>query len=395
MTINTSYKLLESKEAFNEFITENQEVTWLAFDTEFITEKRFIPQLCLIQVATEHGNYLIDSLKISDLSALMEMMENPAILKITHAGENDYRIFYKLFGTLPVNVFDTQIADGFLNYQFPMSFKDLVKRYLNIHLQKGYKVSNWSKRPFDDKQLNYALEDVIYLYDLYTELKTALAKRGRFGWVMDECQTLCKQSAYESDPYKDLAKSRTFGTLRKQSKVFLVRLMDWRQSEAARKNISKKMVMDTKIMYEIAKNIGVGKKALESHRIIPDWVTRKYWDTFAQLYEQPVTDAENAVIKQYGSPVRSNMQRALTMDLLISLLKYKAMEYEVSSNLIVNRADLNQMKLEPNFFPGYFENGWRRELLGDDLIGWLKNRSPLSVEMVENQWIIAEKKRKK
>jgi len=73
-------------------------------------------------------------------------------------------------------------------------------------------------------------------------------------------------------------------------------------------------------------------------------------------------------------------------------LKYKAMEYEVSSNLIVNRADLNQMKLEPNFFPSYFETGWRQELLGDDLISWLKNRSPLSVEMVENQWIIAEKK---
>ncbi|MGB1121304.1 MAG: ribonuclease D [Saprospiraceae bacterium] len=392
MTINTEYTLLESRNAFNEFIAENQEITWLAFDTEFITEKRFTPQLCLIQVATENGNYLIDSLQITDLSGLMAMMENPAILKITHAGENDYRIFYKLFGTLPVNVFDTQIADGFLNYQFPMSFKDLVKRYLNIHLQKGYKVSNWSKRPFDDRQLNYALEDVIYLYDLYIELKTALAKRGRFGWVMDECQTLCRQSAYESDPYKSLAKSRTFGTLRKQSKVFLIRLMDWRSEEAASKNMSKKMIMDTKIMYEIAKNIGVGKKALESHRIIPDWVTRKYWNTFANLYEQPVTAEEEAVIKQYGSPIRSNMQRSLTMDLLISLLKYKAMEYEVSSNLIVNRADLNQMKLEPNFFPSYFETGWRQELLGDDLISWLKNRSPLSVEMVENQWIIAEKK---
>jgi hypothetical protein len=70
------------------------------------------------------------------------------------------------------------------------------------------------------------------------------------------------------------------------------------------------------------------------------------------------------------------------------------MEYEVSSNLIVNRADLNQMKLEPNYFPDYFEEGWRRELLGDDLLSWLKNRSPLSVEMVKNQWVISEKKKK-
>ena len=391
MISDTEYSLIENKESFNSFIDENQDITWLAFDTEFITEKRFLPQLCLIQVATEHGNYLIDSLHVSDLSGLMRMMENPSILKITHAGENDYRIFFKLFGSLPVNVFDTQIADGFLNYQYPLSFKELVKKYLNIDLQKGYKVSNWSKRPFDQRQLDYALEDVIYLYDLYIALRDALAKRGRFGWVMDECQQLCLESSYESNPYKDLAKSRTFGTLRKQSKVFLIRLMDWRSQEAKRKNMSKKMVMDTKIMYEVAKNIGVGKKALESHRIIPDWVTRKYWETFSDLYNLPVTDEENAIVKQYGSPIRSDLQRSLTMDLLISLLKYKAMEYEVSSNLIVNRNDLNKMKLESNFFPSYFENGWRRELLGDDLIAWLKNRSPLSVEMKDNQWVIAEK----
>jgi ribonuclease D len=391
LIVDTEYTLVENQESFDSFVSENQQITWLSFDTEFITEKRFVPQLCLIQVATENGNYLIDSLQVADLSGLMTMMENPAILKITHAGENDYRIFYKLFGSLPVNVFDTQIADGFLNYQYPLSFKELVKKYLNVDLQKGYKVSNWSKRPFDQRQLDYALEDVIYLYDLYISLKDVLAKRGRFGWVMDECQQLCQAASYKSNPYKDLANSRTFGTLRKQSKVFLIRLMDWRKEEAKRKNMSKKMIMDTKIMYEIAKNIGVGKKALESHRIIPDWVTRKYWDTFSDLYSLPVTEDENAIIKQYGSPIRSDLQRSLTMDLLIALLKYKAMEYEVSSNLIVNRGDLNQMKLEPNFFPSYFENGWRRELLGDDLITWLKNRSPLSVEMTDNQWIIAEK----
>ncbi len=391
---NITYSLLEDSTAFKEFLATNQSISWLAYDTEFITEKRFEPQLCLIQVATANGVYLIDSLKIQDLEGLMVMMKNPDILKITHAGENDYRIFYQLFKILPINVFDTQIADGFLNYQYPMSFKDLVKKYLDIDLQKGFKVSNWSNRPIDQKQIDYALEDVIYLYELYEKLKAELSERGRFDWVIDECQELCKEDAYKSKPYKDLANSRTFGTLRKQSQVFLIRLIDWRKDEAKQKNLSKKMVLDTKIMYEIAKNIGVGKKALESHRIIPAWVTTRYWETFLELYNRPATSEEQAIIKEYGSPVQSNLQRSLTMDLLLSLLKYKAMEYEVSSNLIVNRADLNQMKLESNYFPPYFEKGWRRELLGDDLIRWLKNRSPLSVEMVENQWFISEKNKK-
>ncbi len=388
---NTDYLFLETQIAFDEFVTTNQSITWLAYDTEFIMEKRFYPDLCLIQVATEVGTYLIDSIKIKDLGGLMSMMENPDILKITHAGENDYRIFYKLFGVLPKNIFDTQVADGFMNPQYPMSFKDLVWKYLKVSLQKGFKVSDWRKRPLTEKQLDYALDDVIYLYELYQKLKAKLDERGRFDWVMQECQLLGEADYYEKDPYKDLAKSRTFSSLRKKEKLFLIRLMDWRIALAKRKNISKKMVLDTKIMYEIAKSMGVSKKALQSHRIIPNWVTTKHWDEFLELYNMPETDEANLVIKKYGSPVRSNMQRSLTMDLLIAMLKYKAMEYEVSSNLIVNRADLNEMKLKSNFFPEYFEKGWRKELLGKELVSWLKSRSPLSVEIIDNQWIIKEK----
>lgn len=387
----TKYLLLETQTDFDAFVDANQAITWLAYDTEFIMEKRYYPELCLIQVATEVGTYLIDSIKIEKLDGLMRMMENPDVLKITHAGENDYRIFYKLFGVLPKNVFDTQIADGFMNAQFPMSFKDLVWKYLKVSLQKGFKVSDWSKRPLTEKQLDYALDDVIYLYDLYKNLKIKLDERGRFDWVMQECQLLGEAEYYESDPYKDLAKSRTFSSLRKKEKLFLIRLMDWRIALAKRKNISKKMVLDTKIMYEIAKSMGVSKKALQSHRIIPNWVTTKHWDEFLELYNKEETEHENAVIKKHGSPVKSNMQRSLTMDLLIAMLKYKAMEYEVSSNLIVNRADLNDMKLKSDFFPEYFEKGWRKELLGKELISWLKSRNPLSVEIVDNEWIIKEK----
>jgi ribonuclease D len=315
----------------------------------------------------------------------------PNILKITHAGENDYKIFLKLYGTLPQNVFDTQIADGFLTHHYPLSFKELAKKHLNINLDKGFKVSDWKKRPFDHKQIEYAIEDVAYLYDLYQILKTKLEEKKRFQWVLDECNALTLLDSYQSDPYKDLDRSRTFIGLNKKEQIFLLRMMDWRSAVAKEKNQSKNMIIETKVMYEVAKGIGLSRKALESHRIIPNWVTTKYWDTFLDFYQREATPEELKIVKQYSSPARNSTQRMMTMDLLISLLKYKAMEYDVSYNLIVSRSDLEEMKIDAAFFPAYFESGWRKELLGEEFVKWLKLRAALKIELAENQWIISMK----
>ena len=100
---------------------------WLAFDTEFIGEKRYYTLLCLIQVKCETGTYLLDSLKIPDLTPFLRLIEDERITKITHAGDNDYRLLNILYGTIPKNIFDTQIAAGFIGYRYPMSFGKLVE----------------------------------------------------------------------------------------------------------------------------------------------------------------------------------------------------------------------------------------------------------------------------
>ena len=152
-----NYTLIETKEGVQAFLDENQNIEWMGFDTEFIGEKRFHTLLCLVQLATENGYYLLDTIKLKTYPGILDLFTDPKILKLTHAGENDYRIFYNQFGIIPVNVFDTQLAAGFVGYKYPTSFQKLVEKELGVFVPKGYTVSDWEERPFSPKQISYAL----------------------------------------------------------------------------------------------------------------------------------------------------------------------------------------------------------------------------------------------
>ena len=110
--------LIEDEHAMQQFIEENKEIDWLCFDTEFVGEKRYVTLICLIQIATENGFYFIDTLKLDNIDPFLDLLEDASILKITHAGENDYRLLQQQMDVIPRNVFDTQIVSGFAGYKY-------------------------------------------------------------------------------------------------------------------------------------------------------------------------------------------------------------------------------------------------------------------------------------
>lgn len=158
----------------------------MCFDTEFVGEKRFETLLCLIQVVTSEGVYIIDPLVINDISPFLTLLERQDILKITHAGENDYRVFYNSYGILPKNAFDTQIAARFIGYSYPISFVKLVERELGMVLDKTYTVADWESRPLNEDQILYALNDVIPLPKLWQQMDKKVKELERTDWLKEE-----------------------------------------------------------------------------------------------------------------------------------------------------------------------------------------------------------------
>ncbi|RMF01545.1 MAG: ribonuclease D, partial [Bacteroidetes bacterium] len=134
------YTLIENSRQLEACYEQLKDADWITFDTEFVGEKRFTTLICLIQLSSEEANFLIDPIRVEDLRPFFDLIEDPHILKITHAGENDYRLLYQQFNVLPKNVFDTQLAAGLLGYRYPSGLGKLVSAELNVQLKKGFAV---------------------------------------------------------------------------------------------------------------------------------------------------------------------------------------------------------------------------------------------------------------
>lgn len=384
------YTMIETMEALQDFCDQNRDVDYLSFDTEFIGEKRYYPKLCLIQAATVHGNYLIDPIKLKDIRLFLELISSPNILKITHSGENDYRILYNQFGVTPKNTFDTQIAAGFAGYSYPVSFQRLINGELKFHVDKGFSVSDWESRPINTRQLQYALNDVIYLKDLYDSLKEKLSGE-RFEWAGEEMQKREDPTFYFVSPLKEIANNSLIYKLRKtQDKIFLLRILRWRDNQARQKDASKNMILDGKMLNEIAKNMGSGRAALRNHRRIPSHILRKYEDALFEMYEETPTKEELELLKALPKSSKDNPEKDIFLDVLYLYIKYKAVEFDVAPSLLISKRELQPIKTDNSFFPEVLKGGWRKKLLGETCLNWIRDKKPIRASMVNGQltWVM-------
>lgn len=380
------HTMIDDADGMNEFARTNEGIDWMCFDTEFIGEKRFVTMICLIQVATVKGNFLIDPLKVSDLTPLLNMLTDERILKIVHAGDNDYRILNTHFGIIPKNTFDTQIASAFAGYKYPVAFAKLVESELKVPISKGYTVTDWQQRPFSKKQLKYALSDVIYTHELYLNIKAKLERLGRMGWAQEEFKILENPEAYEQDPYKEAIKSNLIRSLRKREQFFLLRLLLWRAKLAEERNHSKEMVLPGKFIGPIVRAMHSGLDALRHNRRIPDKVVHQYGKNFMEMYQRRATDEEREVIGRIPPDNSDNPRQDILMEMLDLLVRYKCFEEGISHHMVLPRGVLKRMKNDKDFFDPSIASGWRRTFLGEEIVNWFKFRRQLAIRFDDGKF---------
>ncbi len=381
-----NYTLIEDAAGLAKFAEENKGIAWMCFDTEFIGEKRFLTLICLIQVGTPNGFYLIDPLKIKDIQPVIDILVDEKVLKIVHAGDNDYRLFNIQYGILPRNTFDTQIAASFIGYKHPVGFSKLVESELNIVVSKGYTVTDWERRPFQAKQLHYALHDVIHLYQLWVNITKLLEKSGRLSWAYEEFKQLEDPETYETDPYKEVLESNIIKSLRRREQVFLLRLMLWRTEEAERRNHSKEMVLPSKYISAIVRAVHSGLDALQNDRRLPDNLVGKFGKKFVELYEAPATEVEREVLNRIPRDNSDNPKQDILMEMLDLLVRYKCLQEGISHHIVMPRNILKKMKNDKDFFDDATFSGWRRAFLGDEIVSWFKHRRNLEIKFLDGKF---------
>ena len=226
------YTLITNLRELTKFVDQHANADWIAFDTEFTAEYTYETQLCLIQVASPFGNYIIDCLKMDDISQFTTLLIDGGIQKITHSGANDYQIFYDKYQVVPKNVFDTQIAKSLVSTHSHLGLARLIEAELDFKLEKGLAVSSWDKRPLKDEQLRYALDDVLYLKLLKESLETRLIEMDRLGWAENEMGRLELSGSYYRDILETVIHRSWARALDDCKKAFLVKIMFWREEEA-------------------------------------------------------------------------------------------------------------------------------------------------------------------
>ncbi len=261
----------ELKEICQRFAT----YPFVTVDTEFLREYTYYSKLCLIQMASKDEAICIDPLsKQMDLSPLFELMMNKNVVKVFHSARQDIENFYYLMKKVPTPLFDTQIAAMVCGYGDCIGYQELVHDLLNIQIDKGMRYTNWEQRPLNVAQLEYALNDVTYLRDVYLILKQKLETSGRLNWIDEEMALLMDKETYDPSD-ESLAKKIKYNVKSERLKFLYQDLYIWRERRAQKYNQSKKQILKDESLLDITKAHPKTVDELKNLRGIPQSFFKK------------------------------------------------------------------------------------------------------------------------
>ncbi len=353
-----------------------------ALDTEFLWEKTYAPQLCLAQLAVGDQIWLIDPIAGAPLEPLGELISDPAVEKLMHAPSADLIAFGLHFGSVPANVFDTQIAAGFVGLTANASLERLLDAVLKVRLNHNETFSDWSRRPLKETQMLYAADDVRYLVPLVAELRASLAKRARGDWAQAEIERrFCNPDAVGGDPDRAWRKVQRRGRLSPQAQAVLIDVAAWREQSARRRDQPSSWIMKDPTLVEIARAAPRTMGDLQQIRGIGKGLGERdggdLLEAVARGLERTPPLAERSVPQTIAKQVDA------VATLAVPMARIRCIDADLAPELVANRESLDRF-LEAvvageDLAALPLGQGWRKELLGDDLVRLVAGKISLSL----------------
>lgn len=349
---------------------------WLAIDTEFIREKSYYPQLCLIQVATTEVVACIDPLALPDLDPFLDLVFDPGVTKILHAARQDLEILLHLRGELPRPIFDTQIAATVLGYGDQIGYGNLVKEGLDIDLEKGYARTDWFQRPLDPDQILYAADDVRHLGALYETLLEQLTARGRLEWLAEDFAALTDPRCYVTPPEEAWLRIKGVGKLKGVQLAVARALAAWREREAIAQDKPRRWLLKDELLLDLARLMPENRSRLERLRGLEKGSLDRYGAHWVSLIAAARKEPRDQwPLLEQGE--RLTPRQEAVLDLMGAVLQQTAAEHGISPSAIAGRRHLEQLLLGNGDTP--LTRGWRGALVGETLLSLLEGRLHISV----------------
>ncbi|GAB0116392.1 ribonuclease D [Acidisoma sp. 7E03] len=352
---------------------------FITIDTEFIRERTYWPELCVVQLGGAADVAVIDAQAEGlDLAPLGALLANEQVTKVFHAARQDVEIFLLMFGQTPRPLFDTQIAAMVAGFGDQVGYDSLVSALTGAQIDKSHRFSDWSARPLSASQLAYAAADVTHLRLVYQKLLARLEREGRADWVQEEMAALTEPSLYRADPETMWQKLKLRPSNRRQAGL-LRAIAAWREREAQRVNIPRGRLLKDEAIPEIAALSPDSPEALLRAR----GITRGFAEgksgasLLAAIADaRALPDEALPTLPGRGEREGSRASPALVA-LLRVLLAAKSEEHGVAPKLLASSEDLDRLATETEpAIPA--THGWRRRIFGEDAVALKDGRIALA-----------------
>jgi ribonuclease D len=379
--------IITNTDALARFCQRQIGARFVAVDTEFMRERTYSPILCLVQVAGADEAVAVDALAPGiDLAPLLALMADQNTLKVFHAARQDVEIFFNLSGAVPTPLFDTQIAAMVCGFGDAASYETLVGKLAHATLDKSSRFTDWSRRPLTERQIRYALADVVHLRTVYEVLQQRLASNGRASWFAEEVAELSNPEMYRSDPQEAWRRFRLRGRVDPKFFGVLRELAAWRETAARQRNLPRGRIMRDEAVLEIAAHLPQTIEALGRTRSLGKGVAEgKLGNEILEAIQRGLADGIPSLLP----PMRADTPPGIgpVLDLLRVLLKQRCEDHHVAQKLLASAEDLEAIAGDDNA-PVKALSGWRREIFGKDALALKHSRLGLTVR--RNQICLVE-----
>jgi ribonuclease D len=354
----TEYAFVDDSATLDELIEQISPASVFALDTEFIRERTYYPELCVLQIATAEVVAAVDCLAAIDLEPLYEILLSPGKSWLLHSARQDLEVLFNRTGKLPEKLIDTQIAASLIGMPLQIGLQGLLEEILNVEIGKQHTRANWKRRPLPEAFLSYALDDVRYLIPACKRLKDRLRALGRLNWFDEECD---RQLHLPIEPDTETIFDRTKGTgkLRGRSRAVARALVAWREERAKSRDKPRRWILADDELVRIAMALPATESELERvPDLPPKLVSRSGIALVAAIREAPELE------DRAESPIPDKaILRALQSE-----VKSRADELGIQPELLATRRDIAMLAIGQ--LPESVASGWRGPILAElkDLI---------------------------
>lgn len=355
-------RLIDSRKDAEALARDLDRVPLVAIDTEFVRERTYYPQPCLLQLAWDDRIACVDLLHLPDLDPLHGFLFGGDTVKVFHAARQDLELFYAMAGKVPAPVYDTQVAGGLLGYPDQAGYSRLVEETLGVALEKGHARTDWSRRPLSPEQLRYAIDDVRYLLPMREILERKLVEAGRDTWTAEFFDALIDPRLYAPDPAGSWRRVKNWRQLGGAALARLQALAAWREELAVERDRPRRWILPDDALIGLARRNPVTPDAVAALPL-PPGVIRRHAKTIALLL---ASVGQDAVPVDVPPEERLDRAQAQAVSKLGKALDERAEAAGIAPSMIATRSEIRSLVRGSRDLP--LLRGWRLEVAGENVL---------------------------